>query len=109
MPPPPTNTPEDRARWAARFGWMAGGIIGLFLGFALTYLIETKLLVGRVESAPKTAAHMSSVIVSAMFLTGALSGEAFGAHGGKTRYQLLGSAAGISLAVLAWAWLVVAR
>lgn len=97
------------ALWAARFGWLAGAVVGLFVGFLLTYVIEVKLLAGRVESPAKTAANLSGVVVGACFLVGALSGEAFGAKGGARRYRLLGSAAGIGVAAVAWALLVVWR
>lgn len=99
----------SQATWAARFGWLAGGAAGVFLGFVVTWLVEVRVLAGRVRDATGLATKVSSVVVPALFLAGALAGEAFGSRGGKTRLKFLGYAAGVLLSALAWALLVVTR
>lgn len=99
----------EQATWAARFGWLGGGAAGVLLGFVLTWWIETRLLHGRVRDATATATTASGLIVPALFLVGALAGQGFGSRGGPARLRFLGSAAGLLLAVLAWAFLVVTR
>ncbi len=105
----PTALAERQATWAARFGWLGGGALGVLLGFVLTWWIETRLLHGRFRNPTSMATTASAVIVPALFLVGALAGHAFGERGGPRRYKLLGSAAGLLLAVLAWALLVITR
>lgn len=104
-----TARDAEQATWAARFGWLAGGAAGVLLGFVLTWGIETRVLAGRVRDATAVATRVSGVAVPALFLVGALAGHAFGAQGGPRRLKLLGTAAGILLPVLAWAFLVVTR
>lgn len=99
----------QQATWAARFGWLAGGAAGVLLGFVLTWGIETRVLAGRVRDATAVATRVSAVAVPALFLVGALAGQAFGERGGARRVKLLGSAAGILLSLLGWAFLVVTR
>lgn len=107
------ETDETRAlaqtTWAARFGWLAGGTAGIFAGFVATWLLEVRVLQGRVREAAALAAKISGAVVPLCFLAGALAGFAFGARGGTTRLKLLGYAAGMLLAALAWALLVVTR
>jgi hypothetical protein len=98
-----------QATWAGRFGWLTGGALGVLLGFVLTWVVETRLLHGRVRDATGAATQASGVIVPALFLAGALAGHAFGERGGPRRLKLLGGAAGLLLSVLAWAFLVVTR
>jgi len=108
--PPETNAvTETQATWAGRFGWLAGGIAGVVLGFVLTAWVETRLLTGRVAEPARVAARLSSVVVPGVFVVGALLGEAFGRRGGPRRYRLLGAAAGTFLAVAAWLALAVSR
>jgi hypothetical protein len=102
-------TEIERQTWAARFGWIAGGLVGLVAGFALTWLVETRALESRGRAGVELAATISGALVPGCFLLGALLGHAFGLRGGPTRYRLLGGAAGLGLAVLAWALLVVTR
>ncbi len=103
------DTQLERQTWAARFGWIAGGTVGLLGGFALTWLVETRMLAGRGRAGIELAAKLSGVVVPVCFVVGALLGHAYGAKGGATRFKLLGSAAGLGLAVLAWALLVATR
>ena len=103
------DTDLERQTWAARFGWIAGGSLGMILGFALTWTVETRLLGSRGRAGIELAARLSGVVVPSCFAVGALVGQAYGARGGPRRYRLLGGAAGISLAVLAWALLVATR
>ena len=98
-----------RAAWAARFGWLLGGLGGTVAGFVSTWVLETKLLPGRVADPAAAAMRASSVLVGAMFFAGALAGHGFGARGGASRYRLLASAAGVAVAVALWAVLVLAR
>lgn len=107
MPEPSTET--DHAAWGARFGWLAGGILGLILGFALTYVLEIGVLRPRVRDATAAASKAAAVLVPAFFVAFALGGYAFGSRGGRTRYKILGTAAGIGIAALGWALLVLAR
>lgn len=102
-------TEIERQTWAARFGWIAGGSAGLALGFVLTWLIETRLLAGRGRAGVEIAVGLSRYLVPACFVVGALLGQVFGLRGGPTRYRLLGAAAGLGVAVLAWALLVATR
>lgn len=104
--PPDATAPQT---WSARFGWLLGGLLGTVAGFTLTYLFETRVLVGRVADPARTAARASSVLVGALFLAGALAGHAFGAAGGPRRAKLLASAAGVAVAVTLWALLVFTR
>ena len=83
--------------------------LGVLLGFVLTWWVETRWLHGRVGNPTATATTASGVVVPALFLVGALAGYAFGERGGKRRLKLLGTAAGLLVAVLAWALLVVTR
>ena len=101
----------DQAAWAARFGWLLGGAIGLVLGFACTYALEVWAFRPRLgaHAATVAATRAASVVVPALFVAGALSGHAFGARGGAARYRSLGMAAGVALAALAWALLVLTR
>lgn len=99
----------ERLTWAARFGWIAGGSVGVVLGFALAWTVETQLLASRGREGVAIASRLSGVTVPACFAVGALLGHAYGARGGAARYRLLGGAAGIGLAVLAWALLVATR
>ena len=113
MDPSPDDAPsplaQSQATWAARFGWLGGGALGVLLGFVLTWWIETRWLHGRVGNPTATATTASGVLVPALFLVGALAGYAFGERGGKRRLKLLGTAAGLLVAVLAWALLVITR
>lgn len=109
MPSPDAGPEIDRAAWAARFGWLVGALAGLLAGFALTYLLEVYVLAGRVADPKNVAARASSVLVGGAVLAGAVMGHAFGSRGGRERYRLLGAAAGVLLAVVAWAALVVWR
>jgi hypothetical protein len=102
-------TEIERQTWAARFGWIAGGAVGVALGFALTWLVETRVLGGRGRAGVEIAVGVSRYLVPACFVVGALLGQAFGLRGGPTRYRLLGAAAGLGVAVLAWALLVFTR
>ncbi|MDB4930058.1 MAG: hypothetical protein JWM10_2542 [Myxococcaceae bacterium] len=102
-------TEIERQTWAARFGWITGGSVGLVAGFALTWLVETLALSGRGRAGIELAAKISGIAVPACFVAGALLGHAFGLRGGPQRYRLLGAAAGLGVAVLAWALLVVTR
>ncbi|MBL8604422.1 MAG: hypothetical protein JNK72_21025 [Myxococcales bacterium] len=95
--------------WAARFGWIAGGTVGMVGGFFVTWGLERGLLSGRVTDPTAAAARASSVLVPLLFLAGALGGHALGHEGGRARYRLLGAAAGVALAGAAWIFLVVAR
>lgn len=99
----------ERQTWAARFGWITGGTVGLVAGFALTWLVETRALAGRGRAGIELAARLSGVVVPVCFVVGALLGHAFGLRGGAHRYRYLGAAAGLGLAVLAWALLVAIR
>jgi hypothetical protein len=99
----------ERQTWAARFGWITGGSIGLVAGFALTWLVETRALSGRGRAGIELAAKLSGVVVPLCFIVGALLGHAYGLRGGALRYRLLGTAAGLGIAVLAWALLVAIR
>ncbi len=108
-PDAPSAQEQTRATWAARFGWLAGGILGVVLGFALTWVVETRLLTGRADEPARMAARLSSVLVPAVFLMGALLGEAFGRRGGAGRYRLLGAASGVFLAVAAWLAMALSR
>lgn len=103
------ETQLERQTWAARFGWIAGGSAGLLGGFVLTWLVETRVLAGRGRAGIELAAKLSGVVVPVCFVIGALLGHAYGARGGALRYRLLGSAAGLGLAVVAWALLVATR
>ncbi len=103
------DTQLERQTWAARFGWITGGTVGLLGGFALTWLVESRGLVGRGRAGIELAAKLSGVVVPVCFVVGALLGHAYGAKGGALRFRLLGSAAGLGLAVLAWALLVATR
>jgi hypothetical protein len=107
----PENPKLDHAAWAARFGWLVGGALGLCLGFAATYALEVWVFRARLGTHAATAAasRSASVVVPALFVAGALGGHAFGARGGAARYRALGIAAGISLAALGWALLVLTR
>jgi len=60
-------------------------------------------------SSPNNSIASLSVLVPALFLAGALAGYAFGERGGPRRVKLLGSAAGLLVAVLGWALLVITR
>jgi uncharacterized membrane protein len=107
---PHQTTTVDHRAWGARFGWIAGGITGVLLGFAATYGLEVWLLRPRLhDGAAAAASRAASVIVPVFFVAGALAGHAFGARGGAARYRALGVSAGIALAVLGWALLVLAR
>jgi hypothetical protein len=99
----------ERQTWAARFGWITGGTVGLVSGFALTWLTETTLLASRGRAGVELAARISGFAVPVCFIAGALLGHGFGLRGGAKRYRYLGAAAGLGLAVLAWALLVVTR
>lgn len=99
----------ERQTWAARFGWITGGSVGLVAGFALTWLVETRALSDRGRAGIELAAKLSGVAVPVCFVVGALLGHAYGLRGGALRYRLLGTAAGLGLAVLAWALLVAIR
>lgn len=103
------DTAIERQTWAARFGWIAGGTLGLVAGFALTWAVETRALAGRGRAGVELAAKLSGVVVPLCFVVGALVGHAYGLRGGATRYRFLGTAAGLGLAVLAWALLVATR
>jgi hypothetical protein len=103
------DTEIDHQTWAARFGWIAGGTLGLVAGFVLTWLVETRALAGRGRAGVELAAKLSGLVVPACFVVGALLGHAFGLRGGPGRYRVLGGAAGLGLAVLAWALLVATR
>lgn len=103
------EAPVDRETWAARFGWITGAVLGTLAGFALTFVLELWVLKGRVADATGLATRLSSGIVPALFIAGALGGHALGARGGAARYRLLGAAAGISLAAAAWVFLVLTR
>ncbi len=107
--PSPPDRALDRATWAARFGWLLGGIIGTVAGFTATWLLETRVLRGRVADPAGAATRASSVLVGALFLAGALAGHGFGARGGASRYRLLASSAGVAVAVTLWALLVLTR
>ena len=48
-PPAPPET--DRAAWAARFGWLVGGAVGLVAGFLAAYALEVWVLRARVGDA----------------------------------------------------------
>ena len=102
-------TEIERQTWAARFGWITGGLVGLVTGFALTWLVETRALAGRGRAGVELAARVAGFVVPVCFIAGALLGHAYGLGGGAQRYRLLGAAAGLGVAVLAWALLVVAR
>ena len=108
-PSPAEALQHTRATWAARFGWLVGGTVGVALGFALTWLVETRLLAGRVADAPRMASRLSAALVPGVFVVGALLGEAFGRRGGAGRYRLLGAAAGVTLSVAAWLGIALAR
>jgi len=99
----------DTARWGARFGWLAGGLSGILLGFLATYALEHFVLRHWSADPSARAASAASLVVPALFLAGALGGHAFGARGGSARYKLLGSAVGVLVSVLAWALLVLGR
>lgn len=103
------ETQLERQTWAARFGWIAGGVAGVLGGFTLTWLVETRVLAGRGRAGIEMAVKLSGVVVPACFVIGALLGHAYGSRGGALRYRLLGGAAGLGLAVLAWALLVATR
>lgn len=105
----PEEAQLERQTWAGRFGWIAGGSLGLLGGFALTWAVETRWLAGRGRAGIELAAKLSGVVVPVCFVVGALLGHAYGAKGGALRFRLLGSAAGLGLAVLAWALLVATR
>lgn len=113
MAPSPDDAPsplaQSQATWAARFGWLGGGALGVLVGFVLTWWIETRWLHGRVGNATATATTVSGVLVPALFLVGALAGFSFGERGGTRRLKILGTAAGLLVAVLAWALLVITR
>ena len=100
---------EDRTAWAARFGWMVGGLLGTVAGFVTTFILETRVLRGHVSDPSAAATRASSVLVAVLFLSGALPGHAFGARGGPSRYRLLGIAAGLSIAIILWAVIVLTR
>lgn len=102
-------SPAETATWGARFGWIVGGLVGLLAGFFGTYGLERLLLRRVTVDAVGIATKLSSVIVPAMFVVGALGGHAFGGRGGATRFKWLGSAAGVLIAVIAWAALVLFR
>ena len=80
MDPTPDDAPsplaQSQATWAARFGWLGGGALGVLLGFVLTWWIETRWLHGRVGNPTATATTASGVLVPALFLVGALAGYA---------------------------------
>lgn len=101
--------PVDREAWSGRFGWIIGGALGLVAGFFVTWAVEMHALKGRVVDPTATATRLSSVLVPACFIAGALAGHALGLRGGPGRYRLLGGAAGVTLAALAWAALVISR
>lgn len=103
------SPPTEAAAWGGRFGWLAGGIVGFLSGFAVTFAIERTVLRRITTDAIGAAGKLSSVIVPALFMVGALSGHAFGQRGGATRYKWLGVAAGVLLSVTAWAVVVVLR
>ena len=103
------DTALERQTWAARFGWITGGSVGLVAGFAITWAIETRALAGRGRAGVEVAAKLSGVVVPVCFIVGALLGHAYGLRGGEHRYRYLGAAAGLGLAVLAWALLVATR
>ncbi len=108
----PVTTPDatlEQQTWSGRFGWIAGGILGLVLGFVATWVAETHLLPQHGRAAVDAATKLSSVLVPGCFFAGALGGHAFGLRGGPKRYRTLGGAAGLAIAVLAWALLVVTR
>jgi hypothetical protein len=100
--------PIDPRAWGARFGWIVGAVLGLALAFAATYGIETWVFHGG-PAATEAAARVARWLFPAGFLVGSLSGHAFGARGGATRYKSLGVAAGIGLLTLLWALLSIAR
>lgn len=102
-------TEIERQTWAARFGWITGGTVGLLSGFALTWLVETRALADRGRAGIELAAKLSGIVVPMCFIAGALLGHAYGLRGGSQRYRYLGAAAGLGVAVLAWALLVVTR
>lgn len=103
------DTDIERQTWAARFGWITGGTVGIVAGFGLTWLFETRALAGRGRAEVELAARFSMGAVPVCFLAGALLGHAYGLRGGAGRYRYLGAAAGLGLAVLAWALLVAIR
>ncbi len=105
-----TNDRSTRQkRWAPRFGWLVGGILGLVGGILLTYVIEVTVLVRRVRNPTHVASYLSSVIVGGLFLAGALAGHALGSRGGPSRYKSLGIALGVLIATSSWAFLVLTR
>lgn len=106
--PSPQNTPVDRAAWGARFGWIVGASIGLGLGFFAAYALETIALKGRAD-ATAVATRLTSVVVPACFLIGAVGGHQLGARRGERWYKALGVAAGITLLTIAWVLLSIAR
>lgn len=112
-PPPLEQAPlseEDRATWGARFGWLAGAVVGLFAGFALTFALESWVLRPRFGArASELGGRLSSVLVAGFFLLGALAGHGFGLRAGPARYRALGLSAGLSVVTLVVAWLVLAR
>lgn len=107
MRPSPPRT--DPAAWGARFGWVVGGSTGLVTGFALTYFLEVWFLRPRFPDATSVASRAASVVVPTLFVVGALVGHTFGARTGTWGYRALGISAGIALALLGWALLVLTR
>jgi hypothetical protein len=105
----PTAPATDHAAWGARFGWIVGGALGLVLGFVASYFLEVRVLRARVADPTGTASNAAAVLVPLFFIAGALSGHAFGGKGGATRYKALGVSAGLVLAALGWALLVLTR
>ena len=92
----------DHAAWGARFGWVLGALVGLVAGFGGTYLLEVSALRGAGDPT-QAASRASALLVPALFVTGALTGHAFGARGGAARYRML--AMGASVAALVTLWL----
>jgi hypothetical protein len=101
--------PPDETTWGARFGWLLGGFMGAALGFVATWVLETKVLRGHVTDPVGVASRASSVLVSALFLAGALAGHGFGLRGDAKRQRWLAMSAGVLCAVGLWAVLVVIR
>jgi hypothetical protein len=104
----PETSPIDRAAWGGRFGWIVGASIGLGLGFFAAYALETVALKGRAD-ATAVATRLTSVVVPACFLVGAIGGHQLGARRGERWYKALGVAAGITLLTIVWVLLSIAR
>ncbi|MDP3275973.1 MAG: hypothetical protein Q8Q09_12305 [Deltaproteobacteria bacterium] len=104
-----TDAPTDHRQWSARFGWFVGAMLGLTFGFLATYWVEKSVFASRGRDAIQAAARVSSVLVPACFLIGALVGHGLGGRANRSGYKFLGGAAGLAVLTAFWALLSLSR